>query len=281
MKYLSVYCLLVFVVSVTATATPSTEASTITPQPTRVNQSVTQTVEQTPTATPSTEASTIPPQSTQVNKSVTQTVEQTPTATPSTEAFTIPPQSTQVNKSVTQTVKQIPTAKPTEAEFYITNCQCPNYCKLNGTGVGVADNVKFNSTQPVIFWNTLVTLFNPSVVCVQINETCGDKNYATTSACLVGIGVYQPTPSCSNQVRLRTSEVPVCKVANITTIIIGRKSSVIRETTIDMSSSISGAVVAGGVLISCVITSFIILIIRAMFTSQPNITIKIPKTRFY
>lgn len=182
---------------------------------------------------------------------------------------------------ITSKKSQVTTATSKETEFYVTNCQCPNYCQLNGTGIGVADNVKFNNTQSVTFWSTLITLFNPSVICVQLNETCGNKNYATTSACLLNFGVYQPTPSCSKQVRLRTSEVPVCQAVNVTVIKIGRKSSTIRETTIDMSQSVSGAVLAGGILISCVITALIILIIKATFTSQPNITIQIPKTRFY
>ncbi|ASO76152.1 minor M protein [Morelia viridis nidovirus] len=186
-------------------------------------------------------------------------------------------QSTHTSKSNTKRI----TAKPTEAEFYVTHCQCPNYCKLNQTGIGVADDVKFNSTQSVLFWSTLVTLFNPSVICVQVNETCGNKNYPTTSACLIGFGLYQPTPSCSKQVRLRISEVPVCQAVNSTVIKVGRKSSVLRGITIDMSSSISSGVLAGGILIACFITSFIILIIRATLSSQPNITIKIPKASVY
>ncbi|QJQ82349.1 ORF3 [Morelia viridis nidovirus 2] len=188
-----------------------------------------------------------------------------------------------ISKSSLTTINNIKlmTAKPTEVEFYVTNCQCSNYCKLNQTGIGVADNVKFNSTQSVLFWSTLITLFNPSVSCVQVNETCGNKNYPTTSACLIGFGLYQPTPSCSKQVRLRTSEVPVCQAVNSTVIKVGRKSSVLRETTIDMSSSISSGVLAGGIFIACFITSFIILIIRATLTSQSNITIKIPKASVY
>nr|QFU19801.1 putative transmembrane protein [Serpentovirinae sp.] len=254
MKYLIIYCLLSFVAFVhLVLATSSTTA---------VTSSVT---------------------STQVPTSALQATT-SPALTTSHQAQAFSPTQSELTSTkvhITSKKSQVTTATSKETEFYVTNCQCPNYCQLNGTGVGVADNVKFNSTQSVTFWSTLITLFNPSVICVQLNETCGNKNYATTSACLLNFGVYQPTPSCSEQVRLRTSEVPVCQAVNVTVIKIGRKSSIIRETTIDMSQSISGVVLAGGILISCVITAFIILIIKAMFTSQPNITIKIPKTRFY
>nr|AUS29612.1 TM-glycoprotein [Ball python nidovirus 1] len=250
MKYLSIYCLLLFVAFVLATNFTSTVTSNVT------------TIQVT---TPASQATT--------SLALT-TFSQVQASSPQSELT-----STQVH--TTSKKSQVTTAMQKDIEFYVTNCQCPNYCQLNGTGSGVADNVKFNSTQPVIFWSTLITLFNPSVICVQLNETCGNKNYATTSACLLNFGVYQPTPSCSIQVRLRISEVPVCQAANVTVIKIGRKSSIIRETTIDMSSSVSGAVLAGGIFISCLITAFIILIIKAAFTSQLNITTKIPKTRFY
>lgn len=205
------------------------------------------------------------------------------TATPVTTVTELSTQSTHISTSSLTTTKNIKTttAKPTEVEFYVTNCLCSNYCKLNETGIGVADNIKFNSTQSVLFWSTLITSFNPSVICVQVNESCGNKNYPTTSACLIGFGLYQPTPSCTKQVRLRTSEVPVCQAANSIVIKVGRKSSFLRETSIDMSNSISSGVLAGGILIACFITSFIILIIRATLTSQSNITIKIPKASVY
>nr|QJQ82317.1 ORF3 [Carpet python nidovirus 1]QJQ82325.1 ORF3 [Carpet python nidovirus 1]QJQ82341.1 ORF3 [Carpet python nidovirus 1] len=179
---------------------------------------------------------------------------------------------------ISSTMKMRPSVK-SEPVFYATNCYCANYCALNGTGEGVADGVVRNGS--IEFWDTLITLFKPSIMCIVKVEACGFKNYPTTSACLVAFSMYKPTADCKNQTRLRITEVPVCKEKEIITINTARKASVVREVSFDTSQPTSSLFLAVVVLISCLSTIIIIFAIKGMFSAGSSLTIKQPKQRFY
>nr|QJQ82373.1 ORF3 [Carpet python nidovirus 1] len=179
---------------------------------------------------------------------------------------------------ISSTVKMRPSSK-SEPAFYATNCYCSNYCALNGTGEGVADGVVRNGS--IEFWDTLITLFKPSIMCIVKVEVCGFKHYPTTSACLVAFSMYKPTADCKNQTRLRIKKVSVCEEKEIITINTARKASVVREMFFDTSQSTPSSFVAVVILISCLSTTIIIFAIKGMFFAGSSLTIKQPKQSFY
>nr|QFU19740.1 putative transmembrane protein [Serpentovirinae sp.] len=216
-------------------------------------------------------------QSTSIGSTITTAITSTKFQTSGFVASTIATTKVGTMTVISSTVKmrQSTNFEPT---FYATNCYCSNYCALNGTGDGVADGVVRNGS--IEFWDTLITLFRPSIMCIVKVEACGFKNYPTTSACLVAFSMFKPTVDCKNQTRLRTTEVPVCKKQEIITIDTARNASAVREMFFN-SQSTSGSFLAVVVLISCFSTIIIIFAIKGVFSVGPSITIKQPKQRFY
>nr|QJQ82277.1 ORF3 [Carpet python nidovirus 1] len=222
--------------------------------------------------------STVTSKSSSIGSTITTAITSTKFQTSGLVASTISTTKVGTMTVISSTMKMRPSVK-SEPAFYATNCYCSNYCALNGTGEGVADGVVRNGS--IEFWDTLITLFKPSIMCIVKVEACGFKNYPTTSACLVAFSMYKPTADCKNQTRLRITEVSVCKEKEIITINTARKASVIREMSFDTSQSTSGLFLAVVVLISCLSTIIIIFAIKGMFSAGPSLTIKQPKQRFY
>nr|QJQ82365.1 ORF3 [Carpet python nidovirus 1] len=253
MKYLIfVAVCLVFVVLVTSSTTTTTQNATI--------------------------PSTVTSKSSSIGSTIVSATTSTKFQTSGLVASTISTTKVGTMTVISSTMKMRPRAK-SEPAFYATNCYCGNYCALNGTGEGVADGVVRNGS--IEFWDTLITLFKPSIMCIVKVEACGFKNYPTTSACLVAFSMYKPTADCKNQTRLRITEVSVCKEKEIITINTARKASVSREMFFDISHSVSGSFFVVVVLISCLSTTIIIFVIKGMFFAGSSLTIKQPKQRFY
>nr|QFU19749.1 putative transmembrane protein [Serpentovirinae sp.] len=196
---------------------------------------------------------------------------------------TITPKSERHISVISSTIKQsvATTQGSLQSKLYMTNCYCTNYCQVNVTDDQevVADGVVSNGT--VLFWESLITMFQPEISCVIKVETCSNKNYPTTSACLVAFSAYKPTNDCKTQQRLRNGLVPVCESQGVITIGSARKLSAVREVSFDTSQQTSGAFLASVVLISCLSTIIIVFAIRGAFVAGANITIKQPKQRFY
>lgn len=166
-----------------------------------------------------------------------------------------------------------------QPQLYVTHCYCDNYCHFNGVGSNVRDSVLRNGSGS--FWSHLVTLAQPNITCIVQNESCGVKFYPTTSSCLQAFGLYQPTPGCSGQVRLRSANVSVCETLDIVTIGASRKASPTRDVVFDVSSSASGMFLAALVLLSCISTILIVISFRAFVGESNTQTNKQQKQRFY
>ncbi|QGW58082.1 minor M protein [Morelia viridis nidovirus] len=230
------------------------------------------------TAQSATISSTVTSKSSSIGSTITTAITSTKFQTSGLVASTIATTKVGAMTIISSTIKQRPSTK-SEPTFYATNCYCTNYCALDEPGEGVADGVVMNGS--IEFWDTLITLFKPSIKCIVKVEACGFKPYPTTSACLVAFSMFKPTADCKNQTRLRTTEVPVCKEKEIVIINTARKASVVREMSFDTSQSTSGLFFVVVVLISCLSTTIIIFVIKGMFSAGLSPIIKQPKQRFY